>query len=173
MSGTPTDELMTVTGSHVFVDESKGREFAAAGHAHLCLDGDDTLVERDRRQLYDAVRAVGAEGTLRYQHAKTVTEPLLVVPDAVAWAYSKGGAWRALTSDVVESSTCSGAGQRETRAPQPSGRVSGPLPTASAVGSSILGSGPCRDQPHARDDVIGCRPAAGGPVRAGRAGTPW
>lgn len=74
---------------------------AAAGHAHLCLDRDDTLVERDRRQLYDAVRAVGAEGTLRYRHAKTVTEPLLVVPDAVAWACSKGGARRALTAGVV------------------------------------------------------------------------
>ncbi|QHT55209.1 hypothetical protein GXP71_03310 [Cellulomonas sp. H30R-01] len=74
---------------------------AAAGHEHLCLDRDDTLVTRDLRLMYAAIRAAGAQDRLLYRHEKATTEPLLVVPDAIAWAFAKGGTWRALTKDVV------------------------------------------------------------------------
>jgi hypothetical protein len=75
-------------------------ECAVAGHEHLSLDRDETMVQRDNRQVYDAARRAGIGETLRYQHDTAASEPLLAIPDAVAWAWAKGGSWRALCSSI-------------------------------------------------------------------------
>ncbi|MBC7595785.1 MAG: hypothetical protein H7288_17920 [Kineosporiaceae bacterium] len=31
---------------------------------------------------------------LTYEHAKSAHDPLLAIPDSVAWAWAKGGDWR-------------------------------------------------------------------------------
>jgi hypothetical protein len=60
----------------------------------VVLDQDETLVRFDRRLLYGAVRDAGRETTLRYEHRRAATEPLLGIPDAYAWCWAKGGHWR-------------------------------------------------------------------------------
>lgn len=47
-----------------------------------------------------ALRASGA--TLTYLHVNPHGEPLLWVPDAVAWAFGRGGDWRRRTEPLVE-----------------------------------------------------------------------
>ncbi|WP_426594694.1 hypothetical protein ACPPVS_03965 [Cellulomonas sp. McL0617] len=74
---------------------------AAAGHDHLSLDRDASMVSRDNQQIIEAARKAGIGGTLRYQHETAASEPLLAIPDAVAWAWAKGGAWRALCGGIT------------------------------------------------------------------------
>lgn len=63
-------------------------------HSRLCLELDETLRRRDNQTLIEATRAVGAGDWLTYQHQRAHHEPLLAVPDALAWAWPKGGDWR-------------------------------------------------------------------------------
>lgn len=57
--------------------------------------------ERDRAVLFDAVRKAGLEGGFSYLHAAPKTEPLLWLPDAVAWAWGAGKDWRRRIRPVV------------------------------------------------------------------------
>lgn len=70
------------------------RDAAANGDSVLVLEQDDTLLDFDRRQLYQAVRDAGCADTLRYEHRRAATEQLLAVPDVIAWCWAKGGHWR-------------------------------------------------------------------------------
>ncbi|WP_147305409.1 hypothetical protein [Subtercola boreus] len=69
-------------------------DLARANHSRLCLERDDTLVSRDRQHLIDATRKTGTDGVLSYRHESAVSEPLLALPDSLAWAWAKGGDWR-------------------------------------------------------------------------------
>lgn len=62
------------------------------GHRHLILERDATLENWDRQQLIEATRRLGS--TVKYRHETAAAEPLLAIPDALAWAYAKGGDWR-------------------------------------------------------------------------------
>jgi hypothetical protein len=59
----------------------------------LVLETDDSIVELDRKLLYRRVRELGCEG-LEYRHQRAHEEPLLMIPDAIAWCWSRGGPWR-------------------------------------------------------------------------------
>lgn len=67
----------------------------------IVLDQDETIVHSDRRLLYRAVRDAGRESTLRYEHRRAASEPLLGIPDAFAWCWAKGGHWRAHVRSAV------------------------------------------------------------------------
>jgi hypothetical protein len=41
----------------------------------------------------DAIRTLEL-GQLAYRHSARHEEPLLWIPDAIAWSYTRGGAWR-------------------------------------------------------------------------------
>lgn len=45
----------------------------------------------DRAVIY---RALGPEPPLSYRHAIAAEEPLLWIPDAIAWAFGRGGDWK-------------------------------------------------------------------------------
>lgn len=72
----------------------------------LCLERDETLVARDKQRLVEATRRAGSSRTLEYWHESAASEPLLAIPDAVAWAWARGGDWRrraqAMIADVIE-----------------------------------------------------------------------
>ncbi|HEX9856702.1 MAG TPA: hypothetical protein VGC47_15430 [Acidimicrobiia bacterium] len=55
--------------------------------------------ERDRAAIY---RALGSDPNppLTYSHHTPTNEPLLWVPDAVAWAWGRGGSWRRWIQDL-------------------------------------------------------------------------
>lgn len=69
----------------------------------VVLEQDDSLVGWDRRQLYALTRAARHAGALRYEHRRGGTEPLLAVPDAIAWCWAKGGGWRRRIAPAVTS----------------------------------------------------------------------
>ncbi len=64
---------------------------AGAGHSRLILEPEVGEQERDRRLLFEQTRRLGCADTLSYAHLTASTEPLLAVPDAIAWAIARGG----------------------------------------------------------------------------------
>lgn len=76
-------------------------DLARAGHKTLCLERDDSLVSRDRQHLIEATRNAGCTESLVYRHESATSEPLLAIPDAIAWAWAKGGDWRSRCEPVV------------------------------------------------------------------------
>jgi hypothetical protein len=78
-------------------------EMKAADHARLVLERDETLVTSDRRIIQSEHARLGC--SFSYEHDGAAQEPLLCIPDAVAWAWARGGDFRrrakALVADVV------------------------------------------------------------------------
>lgn len=74
---------------------------AAAADAHLLvLEQDDSILHWDRRQLFDLSRAAGS--AVRYEHQRGRSEPLLWIPDAIAWCWARGGEWRELAAPLID-----------------------------------------------------------------------
>lgn len=76
-------------------------DILTAGHTFLCIESDETLDGRDRQQLAAVMRAAGAGFAFEYRHARAAQEPLLAVPDAIGWAWARGGEWRRRTQPLV------------------------------------------------------------------------
>jgi hypothetical protein len=68
-------------------------DVAERGFGMLVLERDDSVLEQDRRLLYRRVRELGCED-LVYRHQRAREEPLLAIPDAIAWCWQRGGHWR-------------------------------------------------------------------------------
>lgn len=66
--------------------------------AHLVLDLDATLLARDRRTLAIASRELPH---LAYSHLPLAAEPLLSIPDVIAWSWARGGEWRRRVAPIV------------------------------------------------------------------------
>ncbi len=69
-------------------------DLADAGAQLLVLETDDSVLERDKRLLYQRVRELGCADRLQYHHLRAHQEPLLMIPDAVSWCWHRGGHWR-------------------------------------------------------------------------------
>jgi hypothetical protein len=67
-------------------------DLVTIGVTRVVLDRDDSLVEADRRALFELTAK--HTGGMEYQHLRASEDVLLCVADAVAWCYAKGGAWR-------------------------------------------------------------------------------
>lgn len=78
-------------------------DLAEGGQARLCLETADGVDQRDQQQLIELVRRLGARGSLSYEHAHASQEVLLAVPDAIGWAWSKGGEWKRRAHPLVTS----------------------------------------------------------------------
>ena len=74
---------------------------AAHGHQMLVFEQDDTLLSWDNQRLIENTRDAGCRDTLRWQHRRAASEPLLAIPDAIAWCWAKGGDWRRRVEAVV------------------------------------------------------------------------
>jgi len=68
----------------------------------IILETDDSIVATDRRTLYRSLDARGMRETVSYGHERATAEPLLWIPDAVAWSYAKGNEWKNLASPLIE-----------------------------------------------------------------------
>lgn len=75
-------------------------EVADRGVELLVLELDETVVTSDRKLLYRASRDAGCPD-LRYEHRRAAGEPLLALPDAIAWCWAKGGHWRNRIASAV------------------------------------------------------------------------
>jgi hypothetical protein len=77
----------------------------AAPHLHgrgvrrLVVESRQGQDHRDRADLYAAL-GDGARPPLTYTHLMATAEPLLWLPDAIAWAWGRGGVWRDQVTDL-------------------------------------------------------------------------
>lgn len=78
------------------------RDLAARRIGRLTIEQDDSLIDSDRRVLYEETRA--ADSALEYYHLRASAEPLLWVPDTIAWCAARGGEWRRRISPIVSHS---------------------------------------------------------------------
>lgn len=67
------------------------RSLAIAPTVRVTFECDRSQDERDRKQLYRLVRELGCAERVQYEHRLATAEALLAVPDAIGWAYARGG----------------------------------------------------------------------------------
>ncbi len=67
----------------------------------LVIETDETLVGSDRHELYRLTRAMELTGTLTYRHLRAHEEPLLALPDVVAWCWVRSGEWRRRVEPIL------------------------------------------------------------------------
>lgn len=60
------------------------------GDTQLVIERDEGLVRYDNQWMIEATRATGQRATLRFGHSHAGIEPLLALPDAVAWCWTQG-----------------------------------------------------------------------------------
>jgi len=66
----------------------------AASAERLVVERDETTMTYDRQVLFSAAHQHGCSDTLHYELLAPHADPLLWIPDAVAWSWVKGGDWR-------------------------------------------------------------------------------
>lgn len=66
------------------------------GATTVVLERDPSTLEKDRRTLFAASRALEDGAGIRYRQLAAHEEPLLWIPDAIAWSWTRGGEWRQL-----------------------------------------------------------------------------
>ncbi len=76
---------------------------ASFGAKSMILERDDSIVDFDKRVLFKEVRKWNHHEPIRYSHDRAANEPLLWVPDAIAWSYVRGGDWRRRVRPLIES----------------------------------------------------------------------
>jgi hypothetical protein len=72
-----------------------------AGAERLVIESRRTMDHLDDLVIKAALRQSGT-GRLTYQHATAHEEPLLWLPDAIAWAVGRGGDWRRRAEPLLE-----------------------------------------------------------------------
>ena len=77
------------------------RDNASTAH-RLVVERDESTYDFDRRTLTAAVRQHECRDTLRWDLLARKEDPLLWVPDAVAWCWVRGGHWRRLIAELCE-----------------------------------------------------------------------
>lgn len=70
------------------------RQLAIEPTARVTFECDETQDARDRQQLFRLVRELGCTERVQYEHRLASAESLLAVPDAIGWAYARGGDFR-------------------------------------------------------------------------------
>jgi len=66
-------------------------DLVGSAGARLVIELDDSVLKHDRKTLFSVVAEAGLQETLEYHHLRATEDPLLAVPDAIAWCWSKGG----------------------------------------------------------------------------------
>ncbi|MFB6719868.1 hypothetical protein ACFCV3_06905 [Kribbella sp. NPDC056345] len=66
----------------------------AGSSERLVIEMDESACDHDRRLLREATHRFGCHETLRWDVLVAKADPLLWVPDAVAWCWTRGGEWK-------------------------------------------------------------------------------
>lgn len=77
-------------------------DLLTAGVERLVLESQIGQDAHDRRALFDGLQKAGQPEALEYAHERPHAEPLLWIPDAVAWAHGRQGEWRPKVATVVK-----------------------------------------------------------------------
>lgn len=71
------------------------------GDVQLVIEQDDSLVRTDRHELYQLVRQARLADRIEYHHRRAHEDPLLAVPDLVAWCWVRSADWRRRIAPIV------------------------------------------------------------------------
>jgi len=66
----------------------------AAGATRMVLERDENRIAADRRVIGVTLAELSPRREVTYLHSPATTEPLLWIPDAIAWCWMRGGTWR-------------------------------------------------------------------------------
>lgn len=77
-------------------------DLAELSATRLVIEQDDSLVKADRQTLYSATRGHQIQDRLSYEHVRAKHEPMLWIPDAVAWCLAKGGHWSGRIEPIIQ-----------------------------------------------------------------------
>jgi hypothetical protein len=72
-----------------------------ADEIRVVIEQDDTLIASDRKLLYRAAREAGRGDTIHYEHSTAHAEPLLALPDVLAWCWARSGDWRRRITPIL------------------------------------------------------------------------
>jgi len=78
-------------------------EAAVVAPVHLVIESAAGVDQRDKQHLIEVSRGLPDRAHLTYQHAAASQELLLAAPDAIGWAWARGGDWRAQARPLVTS----------------------------------------------------------------------
>ena len=78
---------------------------AKEAHTKIVIERDQSIEQSDRKILFREVKKHKLTGTLTYALEDPYLEPLLWIPDAVAWSYSKGGDWKRRAEPLIVGTT--------------------------------------------------------------------
>lgn len=93
-------------------------DLAATDITRLVLERDDSLFQADQALLYRAIRDTGQHDRLGYEHLPARSEPLLWIPDAIAWCATHDRPWQTRIRDVLtRTEHLPPTGRREHRGP--------------------------------------------------------
>ena len=68
----------------------------------IVFERDESIERADRKFLYGEVRKRGLANVVKYDFKASHDEPLLWIPDAIAWSHVKGGDWKRRTKPLVD-----------------------------------------------------------------------
>jgi uncharacterized membrane protein len=71
------------------------------GVSRVVIERADAVDRQDRRAIFDALTRLEARGRVTYEFLRAYEEPLLWIPDVVAWHWARGGATRAKLGPLV------------------------------------------------------------------------
>lgn len=81
--------------------EAIARTAVNSAVSRIIIDQDDSVTQLDRRVLFRVFDETNTKDSISYRHTRSKSEPLLWIPDAVAWSYSRGGEWRSRISNLI------------------------------------------------------------------------
>jgi hypothetical protein len=68
-------------------------ELVRNGVKIIVLESDESQNPKDRRILSEILRGLPSESVFDFNHELPNDEPLLWIPDAIAWSTNRGGDW--------------------------------------------------------------------------------
>jgi hypothetical protein len=76
------------------------------GASRLVIERDESLVIHDQRAIKAERSRLQAANDLRFDHLRGADDPLLWLPDAIAWTWRRNRTWRSqiagIVTDVIE-----------------------------------------------------------------------
>lgn len=70
--------------------------------AKVVFDLDESLQSWDCQRMIEITRLAASGDQVTYEHQTRFSELLLVVPDAIAWCWARGGDWRTRVHPIVD-----------------------------------------------------------------------
>lgn len=83
--------------------EAMAKDLLKGGVERLCVERDESTEVADKRLLAAYLR--DQPDAFRYDFLRASEEPLLWVPDAVAWCFQRGGHWKNRAQGMVTRTT--------------------------------------------------------------------